>query len=120
MKSPSLDYSHFISLPLAIHLDLVDKLQNFQNAILGCGASGQDSNLDSDSDEDTPDDNNNEGKPIAVTLEVINKKEDVKVKIDTTDTNFKAGKLPSSVLSGMLSCNPSSNICYCISCAELN
>lgn len=36
VKSRSLDYSHFVSLPLAIHPELVDKLQNFQNAILGC------------------------------------------------------------------------------------
>ncbi|VVA97820.1 unnamed protein product [Arabis nemorensis] len=35
VKSPSLDYSHFVSLPLAIHPELVDKLMNFQNSILG-------------------------------------------------------------------------------------
>lgn len=35
VKSPSLDYSHFVSLPLAIHPGLVDKLMNFQNSILG-------------------------------------------------------------------------------------
>ncbi|KAG2315767.1 hypothetical protein Bca52824_018889 [Brassica carinata] len=35
VKSPSLDYSHFISLPLAIHPKLVEKLVNFQNSILG-------------------------------------------------------------------------------------
>ncbi|CAN7069465.1 unnamed protein product, partial [Brassica oleracea var. botrytis] len=35
VKSPSLDYSHFVSLPLAIHPELVAKLVNFQNSILG-------------------------------------------------------------------------------------
>ena len=35
INSPSLDYSHFISLPLAMHPELVDKLIKFQNSILG-------------------------------------------------------------------------------------
>ncbi|XP_010465636.1 PREDICTED: uncharacterized protein LOC104745952 isoform X1 [Camelina sativa] len=35
VRSPSLDYSHFVSLPLAIHPELVEKLVNFQNSILG-------------------------------------------------------------------------------------
>ncbi|KAL4559989.1 hypothetical protein LXL04_032137 [Taraxacum kok-saghyz] len=35
VKSPALDYSHFVSLPLAIHPQLVDKLFNFQNSVLG-------------------------------------------------------------------------------------
>uniref|UniRef100_A0A1J3JB40 Activating signal cointegrator 1 complex subunit 1 n=1 Tax=Noccaea caerulescens TaxID=107243 RepID=A0A1J3JB40_NOCCA len=35
VRSPSLDYSHFISLPLAIHSALVNKLVNFQNSVLG-------------------------------------------------------------------------------------
>lgn len=35
VKSPSLGYSHFVSLPLAIHPELVDKLLNFQKSILG-------------------------------------------------------------------------------------
>lgn len=38
VKSPSLDYSHFISLPLAIHPELVEKLFMFQNSILGCSS----------------------------------------------------------------------------------
>ncbi|KAL1199453.1 hypothetical protein V5N11_022981 [Cardamine amara subsp. amara] len=35
VRSPCLDYSHFVSLPLAIHPELVGKLVNFQNSILG-------------------------------------------------------------------------------------
>ncbi|KAL9262864.1 Activating signal cointegrator 1 complex subunit 1-like protein [Drosera capensis] len=34
VKNPSLDYSHFISLPLAIHPELIDKLTSFQKSIL--------------------------------------------------------------------------------------
>lgn len=35
VRSSSLDYSHFVSLPLALHPELVEKLVNFQNSILG-------------------------------------------------------------------------------------
>ncbi|XP_076921544.1 uncharacterized protein LOC143582985 isoform X2 [Bidens hawaiensis] len=35
VKTPALDYSHFISLPLALHPPLIDKLINFKNSILG-------------------------------------------------------------------------------------
>ncbi|XP_057459959.1 uncharacterized protein LOC130750382 isoform X2 [Actinidia eriantha] len=35
VKSPNLDYSHFISLPLTLHPELADKLVNFQKSILG-------------------------------------------------------------------------------------
>ncbi|PRQ51000.1 putative protein kinase A anchor protein, nuclear localization signal [Rosa chinensis] len=73
VKSPSLDYSHFISLPLAIHPELVDKLVNFQNSILGITDSSQGENLDGGSNED---DSNNEdedqklkkGSDVAVEL----------------------------------------------------
>ncbi|KAJ3694527.1 hypothetical protein LUZ60_010007 [Juncus effusus] len=34
VKSPNLDYSHFISLPLAVHSDLIEKLNEFQSRIL--------------------------------------------------------------------------------------
>ncbi|GJV28336.1 activating signal cointegrator 1 complex subunit 1, partial [Tanacetum coccineum] len=34
VKSSALDYSHFISLPLAIHPQLVEKLVDFQNSVL--------------------------------------------------------------------------------------
>ncbi|KAF0917353.1 hypothetical protein E2562_017526 [Oryza meyeriana var. granulata] len=47
IKSPMLDYSHFISLPLAIHPNLVEKLNHFQCSILGTS-----SNVDSDKGED--------------------------------------------------------------------
>ncbi|ERM98705.1 hypothetical protein AMTR_s00109p00142690 [Amborella trichopoda] len=44
--SEQADYSHFISLPLAVHPGLVEKLQNFQNSILGNLDSSQDLGID--------------------------------------------------------------------------
>lgn len=102
MKSPSLDYSHFISLPLAIHTELVNKLQNFQNDILGFTASHQDADIDNDSNEDASGGSDDEGKKISVNLEVENEKERVKVKIDAADANCNTSKLAGSVLPGML------------------
>ncbi|KAM5579112.1 hypothetical protein ABKV19_009075 [Rosa sericea] len=67
VKSPSLDYSHFISLPLAIHPELVDKLVNFQNSILGITDSSQGENLDSGSNEDE-DQKLKKGSDVAVEL----------------------------------------------------
>ncbi|KAJ6795523.1 A-kinase anchor protein 7 isoforms delta and gamma [Iris pallida] len=104
VKSPSLDYSHFISLPLAIHPELVEKLENFQNSILGCSTSSHDGNLDSDSSEDTLDDGldtNDMGKisestNIDVKLEVQDEKGHVSVRLNTADTNSSGSKLPSS------------------------
>lgn len=52
VKSPNLDYSHFISLPLAIHPGLVEKLMNFQNSILGISDSVKAENVSSESDDD--------------------------------------------------------------------
>ncbi|CAJ1955284.1 unnamed protein product [Sphenostylis stenocarpa] len=51
VNSQNLDYSHFISLPLAIHPELVDKLINFQHSILG-DVSCKDESTDTDSSED--------------------------------------------------------------------
>jgi activating signal cointegrator complex subunit 1 len=57
VKSPMLDYSHFISLPLAIHPDLVEKLNNFQSSILGLSAANVDSDKDESLGEDSTDEN---------------------------------------------------------------
>ncbi|KAJ4718080.1 Activating signal cointegrator 1 complex subunit 1 [Melia azedarach] len=84
VQSRSLDYSHFVSLPLAIHPELVDKLFNFQNTILGITDARPDENMDSDSNEDTSDNENSEQQidkepNVAVKLEVGNNDEHVKV-----------------------------------------
>ncbi|KAI9077617.1 hypothetical protein K1719_040392 [Acacia pycnantha] len=70
VKSRNLDYSHFISLPLDIHPDLVDKLISFQNSILGTSDYCVDENLESNSNEENTDneeqDDLSEEKPNVV------------------------------------------------------
>ncbi|TKY48197.1 Activating signal cointegrator 1 complex subunit 1 [Spatholobus suberectus] len=87
VNSRNLDYSHFISLPLAIHPELVDKLINFQHSILGNG-SCMDENTDTDSneDEDTTgnkevDQPSKENANVAVELKVDDNSESVKVNL---------------------------------------
>ncbi|KAF9612747.1 hypothetical protein IFM89_003757 [Coptis chinensis] len=87
VKSPNLDYSHFISLPLAVHPELVDKLISFQNSILGASDSSKAETLCSESDGDTSDeaeDNAQQldiGRDVAVKLKVVDENEQVKVDI---------------------------------------
>lgn len=101
VESRSLDYSHFISLPLAIHPELLDKLQKFQNDILGSTTSGHEGNPDSDLNEDLSKVSEDEDKTMAVNLEVETEKEHVRVKIDTVDTNTNASSLASSISSAL-------------------
>ncbi|XWS18979.1 hypothetical protein CRYUN_Cryun32bG0091300 [Craigia yunnanensis] len=84
VKPPSLDYSHFVSLPLAIHPELVDKLVNFQNSILGISDACVDENLEGNSHGDTFKDDGHDqqlgkGSAIAVGLKVSDDKKSVKV-----------------------------------------
>ncbi|XP_058780563.1 uncharacterized protein LOC131654155 [Vicia villosa] len=87
VKSRNLDYSHFISLPLAIHPELVSKLINFQNTILGNDDSCIDENLDTDSSNEAEDttDNKEGDQPskeiadVAVELKVDDDSKSVKV-----------------------------------------
>ncbi|THG06880.1 hypothetical protein TEA_022133 [Camellia sinensis var. sinensis] len=86
VKSPNLDYSHFISLPLAIHPELVDKLLNFQKSILGTSNANEDENLGNDSNGDTSEDEDKEqelvgGSDVAVKLKVEDDNKHVKVDI---------------------------------------
>lgn len=55
VNSRELDYSHFVSLPLAIHPGLLEKLVNFQNTILGITSHDKDKNMDTDLGGDTLD-----------------------------------------------------------------
>ncbi|GKC71594.1 activating signal cointegrator 1 complex subunit 1, partial [Tanacetum coccineum] len=64
VKSSALDYSHFISLPLAIHPQLVEKLVDFQNSVLGMN-------------DTTPD----EVSQVAVTIKAQENTEKVKVDV---------------------------------------
>ena len=45
IRSPFLDYSHFVSLPLAIHPELVEKLNDFQNSIIGDNHASDEGNV---------------------------------------------------------------------------
>ncbi|XP_070672665.1 uncharacterized protein [Malus domestica] len=82
VKSSNLDYSHFISLPLAIHPELVDKLVNFQNSILGISDSGVDDNLDSNSNEENSESEGEDQRPdVAVELKVEGDRQHVKVNL---------------------------------------
>ncbi|XP_072959597.1 uncharacterized protein [Typha angustifolia] len=90
VKSPKLDYSHFVSLPLAIHPALVQKLHHFQNSILGNSSSSLNDDVDMDLHEDTSvetgdDDKQAGSSSAAVKFEVEDKMEHVRVKIDTVD-----------------------------------
>uniref|UniRef100_A0A7N0RH00 K Homology domain-containing protein n=1 Tax=Kalanchoe fedtschenkoi TaxID=63787 RepID=A0A7N0RH00_KALFE len=56
INSPNLNYSHFVSLPLAIHPKLVEKLVSFQNSILGTADSKAGDCLENNAAEDNSDD----------------------------------------------------------------
>lgn len=69
-----LDYSHFISLPLAVHSDLIQKLIKFQNTILG-------ENEEGDSDATGHSGDGLEIPSVSAQLEVEKKKDQVRVEI---------------------------------------
>ncbi|KAG4972546.1 hypothetical protein JHK85_038967 [Glycine max] len=90
VNSRSLDYSHFISLPLAIHPELVDKLINFQHSILEIGScmdENTDTETDSNEDESTTTDTkkvdqlSKENSGVAVELKVNDNSKSVKVNV---------------------------------------
>lgn len=105
VKSPSLDYSHFISLPLAIHPELVDKLVNFQNSILGISNDNlaSVSNGDaSDDDEDVNHQSDRRSSSVAVGLKVEDANQHVKVHIsDIPLTSYPPRASTSSSLSDL-------------------
>ncbi|TVU04007.1 hypothetical protein EJB05_50423, partial [Eragrostis curvula] len=85
VQSRMLDYSHFISLPLAIHSELVDKLYHFQRSILGA-SSNEDSDKDETLSEGSVDEMNHDHKQadsssVSIKLQV-QEEESVRVKID--------------------------------------
>ncbi|KAJ7003062.1 hypothetical protein NC653_008333 [Populus alba x Populus x berolinensis] len=86
----NLDYSHFVSLPLGIYPELVDKLVDFQNSILGINYVSVDANVESDYNEETSDIKNKgqeliEGDDVAVELKA---EDDNHVKVDSTSIPF--------------------------------
>lgn len=111
VKSPSLEYSHFVSLPLAIHPELVDKLLNFQKSILGSSNAYQNENLDSDANGDTSEEKDkgqesDRGSDVAVKLKVEDDNDHVKVdndhvKVDITNIRRVSYPTRASKPSGM-------------------
>ncbi|GJV11756.1 activating signal cointegrator 1 complex subunit 1, partial [Tanacetum coccineum] len=75
VKSSALDYSHFISLPLAIHPQLVEKLVGFQNSVLGMN-------------DTTPD----EVSQVAVTIKAQENTEKVEVDVSKIPLNWEIEK----------------------------
>ncbi|KAA3455568.1 Ascc1 [Gossypium australe] len=97
VKTASFDYSHFVSLPLAIHPELVSKLVGFQNSILGSSDACIDENPDGNSDGDNSEDSAQEqqlGKEsdISVELEVAEDEESVKVDVSVRPLDSNAPK----------------------------
>uniref|UniRef100_A0A0A9CTG2 K Homology domain-containing protein n=1 Tax=Arundo donax TaxID=35708 RepID=A0A0A9CTG2_ARUDO len=95
VQSRMLDYSHFISLPLAIHLDLVDKLNYFQSSILGASASNEDSDKEESLSEGSVDEMDHDhkqtaGSSVSIKLQV-QQEESVKVKMDTKGSQSDFG-----------------------------
>ncbi|TYH01988.1 hypothetical protein ES288_A09G103300v1 [Gossypium darwinii] len=97
VKTASFDYSHFVSLPLAIHPELVSKLVGFQNSILGSSDACIDENPDGNSDGDNSEDSAQEqqlGKEsdISVELEVVDDEGSVKVDVSVRPLDSNAPK----------------------------
>ncbi|KAF8733505.1 hypothetical protein HU200_014804 [Digitaria exilis] len=84
VQSRMLDYSHFISLPLAIHPVLVDKLNYFQSSILGDSASNEESDKDESRSEGSIDEIDHDhkqadGSSVSINLQVQEKSVEVKM-----------------------------------------
>nr|TKW11982.1 hypothetical protein SEVIR_5G007400v2 [Setaria viridis] len=94
VQSRMLDYSHFISLPLAIHPDLVDKLNYFQSSILGASASNEESDQDERRSEGSIDEMDHDhkqadGSSVSINLQV--QEESVQVKMDSKGSRSDFG-----------------------------
>lgn len=100
VESPKLDYSHFISLPLALHPELVEKLSRFQKSILGDAAVGHEDELEHESNEDATDEEDNQSinQKVTVQLEVQDENKHAKVKMDSK--GYKSAS-KTSILSDM-------------------
>jgi activating signal cointegrator complex subunit 1 len=75
-----LDYSHFISLPLAVHPALVEELNNFQSSILGPSASNVYSDKDESLSEDSADGNDEAESPSVLTKRRVEEEKSVDIK----------------------------------------
>ncbi|XP_044975520.1 activating signal cointegrator 1 complex subunit 1 [Hordeum vulgare subsp. vulgare] len=85
VQSPMLDYSHFISLPLAIHPGLVEKLNNFQRSILSVSASNVDSDKDEILSEGSVDETDEAASPSVSVKLPVQEEKPVIVKMDNKE-----------------------------------
>jgi len=97
VQSRMLDYSHFISLPLAIHPDLVDKLNYFQSSILGASASNEESDRDESRSEGSIDEIDHDhkqadGSSVSVNLQVQEKSVEVNIDSKGSGSDFGIDK----------------------------
>ncbi|PKU64126.1 uncharacterized protein LOC110111761 isoform X2 [Dendrobium catenatum] len=101
VKSPNLDYSHFVSLPLAIHQELVEKLEGFQKSVLEevnmIPGDMDGSSCDDSSDEKDDDSKHLKGPNTTVKLKAQNNNENVGLNMDADGTKL----LKSSTSSAM-------------------
>ncbi|GFP82857.1 transcription factor ilr3 [Phtheirospermum japonicum] len=94
-NSRELGYSHFVSLPLAIHPGLVDKLVNFQNKILEIAASDKDGNVECDTDEEEEDQKSTKASGVVVELKA--EKDDAHVKSKASSSKPKDSGIEKSI-----------------------
>nr|CAB3475645.1 unnamed protein product [Digitaria exilis] len=97
VQSRMLDYSHFISLPLAIHPVLVDKLNYFQSSILGDSASNEESDKDESRSEGSIDEIDHDhkqadGSSVSINLQVQEKSVEVKMDRKGSQSDFGIDK----------------------------
>ncbi|KAI0496762.1 hypothetical protein KFK09_023086 [Dendrobium nobile] len=101
VKSPNLDYSHFVSLPLAIHQELVEKLEGFQKSVLEevnmIPGDMDGSSCDDSSDEKDDYSKHLKGPNTTVKLTAQNNNENVGLNMDADGTKL----LKSSTSSAM-------------------
>ncbi|XP_021749971.1 uncharacterized protein LOC110715678 isoform X2 [Chenopodium quinoa] len=87
VNSSALTFSHLISLPLAIHNELVDKLNRFQSTVLAYSDSKDaDGTMDVDSSDEASEDGEKNVKPVNADVAANLKVDDThNVKRDTKD-----------------------------------
>ncbi|KQK03427.1 activating signal cointegrator 1 complex subunit 1 isoform X1 [Brachypodium distachyon] len=91
VQSPMLDYSHFVSLPLAIHPDLVEKLNNFQRSILGASSFNVDSDKDESLSEGSVDETDEVESPSVSTKLLVQEEKSIMVKRDNRGSQPEFG-----------------------------
>lgn len=109
-----------MSFPLAIHPELVEKLTNFQNTILGSSESCSDEAEDSHTNEDNTDNEVEvqqtvKAPDVAVELKVDDKREQIEVNINIPVVSYPPKTSRASTPSGMITTEHCEGSGTCIS-----